>query len=90
MIKLLNKCDEFYKKSLHFQLCNCSLITAFFALHLKEFILAMKIYSICAEMLMKHHQFRLALTLYTKLLNAAYSLEAPHSHYVEFKLYAFK
>lgn len=38
-------------------------------------------------MLLKHKKFRFAITMYTKLLNVAYSdeLERP-----EFKLYAYK
>lgn len=47
----------------------------------------MKIYSMCGEMLLRWKNFKLAIAMYTKLLNAAYTDESERS---DFKLYALK
>jgi hypothetical protein len=47
----------------------------------------MKMYSLCGEMLLRQKNFKLAIVMYTKLSNAAYTEEAERS---DFKLYALK
>ncbi len=65
--------ETHYQEQQHYKLCNCSCVSAYIAVQLGEFTLSMKIYSICGEMLMKQKNFKLAIVMYTKLLNAAYT-----------------
>lgn len=52
-----------------------------------EFLLAMKMYSLAGEMLIKHSQFKLGCLMFTKLLNACYTAKVQPC---EYKLFALK
>jgi hypothetical protein len=87
MYRLITQIETHFIDQQHYKLCNCSCVAAYLAIQLREFTLAMKIYSMCGEMLLRQKNFKLAIVMYTKLLNAAYTDELERS---DFKLYALK
>jgi len=52
MYYLICKAERHNLKKQYIPLVNCTNIIAFIAIYLKEFTIAVKVYSICAEMLM--------------------------------------
>jgi hypothetical protein len=71
--KLLASADKHFKAHDHIQLCTTSCILAYLCLSNDDFPLAMKMYSLCGEMLIHHKDYELAVVMYLKLRNCAYT-----------------
>lgn len=65
---------------------NCTHIVGYLTVYFKEFLIAMKVYSICAEMLIICGKYFDAITIYTRIISIAKA--ANYSH--EAKMYSYK
>ena len=84
--KLIGKAERHNAKKQHIPLVNCTNIIVYLAIYMKEFTLAVKVYSICAEMLMVQEHWIEAAGFFFKVAccvkTAGMSLHA--------KMYAYK
>jgi hypothetical protein len=65
--KLIGKAERHNAKKQHIPLINCTNIIGYLAIYMKEFTIAVKVYSICAEMLMVQQHWKEAAAIYFKV-----------------------
>ena len=75
ILSLLACAEDCYRNGNHNLLGNVCNITAFIAILMKEYIIALRIYSVAAQMLMMLKQWQLAADMYVRLCNCATTID---------------
>ena len=85
LLKLFAHVDVYLKKKEYIALANLGVAVAFLAVLIRQFTVALKVYSMFAQVFLVNRQYRLANDFYNKLRNCAHSAQD-----IVVKMYAYK